>query len=126
MDRVKITIGNQVVFAELFTEEAPEAVQIIRSHLPITSRLNHSKICDNEVFFQVPFFIDKKEHFQLPTIGDIGFWNIRQTVCIWYDTMQPLGPTILIGKIVENIEGFAEEAGKTWEKQGTPIRMEMA
>jgi hypothetical protein len=126
MRRLKITVGDQVVMAKLLTDEAPETVQIIRSHLPIISRLNHSKICDNEVFFQVPFFIDKKENYRLPTIGDIGFWNIRQTICIWYDSMQPLGPTILFGKIVENLEGFKKEARQTWERQGTPIRIEGA
>ncbi len=126
MDRLKITIGNQVVIAKLLTDEAPVAVHIIGSHLPIISRLNHSKICDNEVFCQVPFFIDTRENYRLPTIGDIGFWNIRQTVCIWYDSMQPLGPTILFGKIIENLEGFKKEARQTWERQGTPIRIERA
>lgn len=125
MDIIKITIGNQVVMAKLLTDEAPETVKIIQSHLPMESRVNHSKICDNEVFFQVPFFIDKKENYTLPKIGDIGFWNIRQTICIWYDTMQPLGPTILFGKIVENLSGFKKVATETWKRQGTPIRVEM-
>ncbi len=123
---LRITVGNQVVKAILLTEKAPEATRIIRAHLPIESRINHSKICDNEVFFQVPFYIDQKENYEVPTVGDIGFWGIRQTVCIWYDSMEPLGPTVLFGKIVENLDGFREVARQAWKRQGTPIRVENA
>jgi len=122
---VIMKLDDQIVLVKLLEELAPRTCQIIRSHLPLESRLNHAKICDNEVFFQVPFFIDEKENFTFPKVGDLGFWNVRQTICIWYDKMEPLGPTILFGRIIENLEGFKKIAMKTWIKQGTIIRVEI-
>ncbi|MBN2441565.1 MAG: DUF3830 family protein [Spirochaetales bacterium] len=125
MDQLKITIGNEIVKAKFLDKEAPNVCNVIREHCPLEGKLNHAKICNNEVFFQVPFFMDEKENFKLPEVGEIGFWNVRQTICIWYDDMKPLGPTICFAKITDNIEGFQKEAEKNWEKQGTSIKLEM-
>ncbi|HDR15192.1 MAG TPA: DUF3830 family protein [Desulfobacteraceae bacterium] len=125
MDQLKITIGNEIVRARLLEEEAPNVCKVIKKHCPLQGKLNHAKICDNEVFFQAPFFIEEKENFQLPQAGDIGFWNVRQTICVWYDDMKPLGPTICFARIIDNLKGFQKEARKTWEKQGTKIEFQL-
>jgi len=125
MDRLKITIGNEIVTAELLDKEAPNVCKAIKEHLPLQGKLNHAKICNNEVFFQAPFFIDEKDNFKLPEPGDIGFWNVRQTICIWYDDMKPLGPTICFAKIIDNFKGFQKEAAKIWDKQGQLIKFEI-
>ena len=125
MSQLKIRLGDQIVRAKLLEDNAPRTCEIVKAHLPMVSRLSHAKICDNEVFFQVPFFIDEKENFTLPKAGDIGFWNVRQTICVWYDQMEPLGPTILFARIIENLEGFKKVAMETWSQQGAVIRVEL-
>ncbi len=125
MSKLLITIGREKVWAELFEKEAPKTCRVIKRHAPLEGFLNHAKICDHEVFFQAPFFIDAKENPKFPVPGDIGFWNIRQTICIWYDKMEPLGPTNLFARITGNLKGFQKEARKTWSKQGTQIRFEV-
>lgn len=125
MSTLMIKIGKETVKAKLLEKEAPNTSKILKRFFPLEGKLNHAKICDNEVFFQVPFLVDEKENFQLPQAGDIGFWNVRQTVCIWYDRMEPLGPTVLFARITDNLKGFQKEARATWLKQGTKIRFEL-
>ena len=125
MSTLRIKIGGEIVKAELQEKEAPQTCRIIKEFAPLEGKLTHAKICDHEVYFQVPFFIDEKENPKIPKVGDIGFWNVRQTICIWYDNMQPLGPTNLFARITDNLEGFQREAQKVWLKQGTRIRFEV-
>ena len=77
----------------------------------------------SSVFFPIPFFIDEQENPRVSEKGDIAFWNARQTICIFYDDMQPLGPTPTFGRITGNLEGFQREAVKVWEKPGTIITL---
>ena len=70
----------------------------------------------------MPLIIEM-ENPKTPTIGDMGFWVPRQCVNIWYAETEPLGPTNLFGRIVENLEGFAREAKKVWFKPRITIEL---
>jgi hypothetical protein len=120
---ITILIGEEECTAELLTEQAPRTCEIIERALPLTGLLSHAKLVDREVFFPVPFFIDEPENPQFSQKGDLAFWNGRQTLCIFYDSMTPLGATPTFGRITGNLEGFQREAAKVWEKPGTKITL---
>jgi hypothetical protein len=123
MSALLIRVGGTTARATLLEDVAPKTCEVIKREMPLEGCLHHAKICDNEVFFQVPFFIDNPENLQIPGSGDIGFWNVRQTICIWYDEMEPLGPTNLFARITVNLEGFRREVRKTWLAPGTLIQL---
>jgi len=125
MEILKIFIGKEVVRARMLKEKTPNICRIIKEQCPIQGRLCHSKICDNEIFFQVPFFIDYEENSLLPNSGDIGFWNVKQEICIWYDNMVPLGRISIFAKVISNFEGLRKEGKRTWVKQGVRIRLDV-
>lgn len=118
-----VLIGDQECTAELLTEQAPRTCEIIEQALPISGMATHAKLVDREVFFPVPFFIDEQENPRVSQKGDIAFWNARQTICIFYDDMTPLGATPTFGRITGNLEGFQREAVKVWEKPGMIITL---
>lgn len=120
---ITILIGDEECTAELLTEQAPRTCEAIENALPLTGLLNHAKLVDREVFFPVPFFIDEQENPKVSEKGDLAFWNGRQTVCIFYDDMVPLGATPTFGRITGNLQGFQREAARVWEKPGTMITL---
>lgn len=120
---ISVLIGDQECTAELLTEQAPRTCEIIEQALPISGMATHAKLVDREVFFPVPFFIDEQENPRVSQKGDIAFWNARQTICIFYDDMTPLGATPTFGRITGNLEGFQREAVKVWEKPGMIITL---
>jgi hypothetical protein len=120
---IRIRIGTEECTAELLTDLAPRTCRIIEEALPLTGILSHAKLVDREVFFQVPFFIDEQENLRLSEKGDLGFWNGRQTLCIFFDDMIPLGTIATFGKLTGNIEGFQRECAEAWEKPGKRIIM---
>jgi hypothetical protein len=116
-------IGDQECTVELLTQQAPRTCEIIEKALPISGMATHAKLVDREVFFPIPFFIDEQENPRVSEKGDIAFWNARQTICIFYDDMTPLGATPTFARITGNLEGFQREAVKVWEKPGTVITL---
>lgn len=124
--QITIIIGEEECAAELLTEEAPTLCAAIEQALPLTGRLSHAKLVDREVFFPIPFFIDTQENSQISKKGDLAFWNGRQSVCIFFDDMTPLGATPTFGRITKNLAGFQKEAAKVWEKPGLQITFKEA
>jgi hypothetical protein len=120
---IVVTIGDVECTVELLTEQAPRTCEIIQDALPITGMATHAKLVDREVFFPVPFYIDHQENPKVSEKGDIAFWNARQTICIFYDDMKPLGATPTFGRITGNLEEFQREAVKVWEKPGAIITL---
>jgi hypothetical protein len=118
---ITIVIGDETGTVELLTEQAPQICEAIERALPLTGVLSHAKLVDREVFFPVPFYIDAHENAKLSEKGDLAFWGARQTVCIFYDDMTPLGATPTFGRITTNLEGLQREAAKVWESPGTPV-----
>jgi hypothetical protein len=119
--KLTIRIEDEECTAELLNEEAPRICAAIEEALPLTGVLSHAKLVDREVFFPVPFYIDDQENPQVSEKGDLAFWNGRQTFCIFYDDMVPLGATPTFGRITGNLEGFQRVAAKVWERPGTII-----
>jgi hypothetical protein len=120
---ITILIGTEMCTAELLTDLAPRTCRIIEEALPLAGILSHAKLVDREVFFQVPFFIDEPENLKLSEKGDLAFWNGRQTLCIFFDDMVPLGPVPTFGRITGNLEGLQREAAEVWEKPGKRITL---
>ncbi len=118
---IRILIGKEECTAELLTELAPKTCRIIEAALPLTGILSHAKLVDREVFFQVPFFIDEPENPKLSEKGDLAYWDARQTVCIFFDDMVPLGPITTFGRVTGNLEGLQREAATVWERPGKQI-----
>ena len=118
---ITILLGREECTAELLTDLAPKTCRIIQAALPLIGVLSHAKLVDREVFFQVPFFIDDPENTRLSEKGDLAYWNARQTLCIFFDDMVPLGPVTTFGRITGNLEGLQREAAGVWEKPGKRI-----
>ena len=118
---ITVLIGNEECTAELLTDLAQKTCRIIEDALPLTGVLSHAKLVDREVFFQVPFFIDQPENLKLSEKGDLAYWNARQTLCIFFDDMIPLGPVTTFGRITANLVGLQREAAEVWVKPGKRI-----
>jgi hypothetical protein len=115
---ITIFIGKEECTADLLTDLAPRTCRIIEDALPLIGILSHAKLVDREVFFQVPFFIDEPENMKVSEKGELAYWSARQTLCVFFDDMVPLGPVTTFGRITGNLAGLQREAAEVWEKPG--------
>lgn len=125
MKKLKITFDGESYFARLLTDKAPRAIAALETVCPFQTKLQHAKICDNEMFFQAPINIDEKENPTYSQPGHVSFFNVRQTVCIWYDDMVPLGFCNQFAVMEEDLPRFARKARTLWEKEGQVALIEI-
>ena len=123
LKEVTIVIGKERCTAELLVNEAPTICHLVEQNLPLRGVLGHGKLVDNEVYFEVPFFVDEPENLKPPRLGDLTFANIGPTICIFYGDMVPFFPLCTFGRITQNLEGFRKEAREVWQEPGKMITL---
>ena len=124
--KIAIKIGNEKIIVKLFWNEAPNLCNAIWSKLPIETHAHLAKICNHEIMMQLPFCAPK-ENLKPPTPGDVGWWDERQSIYIFFDKLGPQGPlspkVVVFGHVVSNLEGLAIEGMKIWTKAGVRTRL---
>ena len=128
MKKMKLTMGDFVVYAKLHDDKIPKTIAAIEQGLPAVGRIRHAKICDNEWMLPMPFAIDVDEPNNKirPVPGDIGYNRLGQFFCSWYDEMVPLGYTNLVATVEpEYLEEYCKEMHKIWANPGAAVKVEI-
>jgi hypothetical protein len=100
---------------ELIRHLAPRTVDAIAKKLPIEGR---AAIWKEEVYFEVPVKMGEEKPKPKVGKGDIAFWPMGSSICIFYGESQPYSPVNVLGKVTKNLEIFANV------KSGSVIRLE--
>ena len=123
--KIVFQVGNEKAVATLLWDEAPNICSKIWESLPLESSTHSAKVCNHELIMMLPLVIER-ENLKPVTVGDVGWWDVRSAVNIWFDDPGPAGPlgnTALFAKITDNLEGLAREAMKIWIKPGVRVKM---
>lgn len=126
MKKLKLTFHNKDFYGILLEKEAPNTINALEAVGPFESRVGYAKLANREFFFQTPAFCDEVENPTYSKPGHVIFYPPRQSICVFYDTMTPLGYVNQFGLIEEDdLKKLAIEADTIWEKQGDIIRFEI-
>lgn len=127
MKKLKLTFHGKDFYARLLTEEAKNTVALIESAGAFESRVGYAKLANREFFFQTPVFADEIENPTYSEKGHVIFYPPRQSICVFYDDLIPLGYSNQFAVIEDEkqLEELRKEADMIWEKQGDIIRVEV-
>lgn len=126
MKKLKITFHNKVFYGRLLEKEAPNTIQALEEVGPFQSKVGYAKLANREFFFQTPAFCDEVENPTYSQPGHVIFYPPRQSICVFYDAMTPLGYVNQFGLIEEkDLKELSNEADSIWEKQGDIISFEI-
>lgn len=128
MKKMKLTMGNYVVYADLHDDVIPKTIAAIEANTPATGVIRHAKICDNEWMLPMPFAIDVDEPNNKirPVVGDIGYNRLGQFFCSWYDDMVPLGYTNLVATVAkEDLPEYKKQMHEVWAHPGSKVTVEI-
>jgi len=104
--KIKITLGNAVLKAELYNNETAKKIYEI---LPIESEV---KAWGDEIYFEIPIHINQeKDAKDVVEKGDIAFWPEGDCFCIFFgktpasrgDEIRAASKVNVFGKIVGNV-----------------------
>jgi len=122
--RFTIRIGSRTAVAELLDDVSPRTCRQLAAAMPLTSRVNHAKVAGRELFCFVPF----QEELESPVVaqraGNIGYYPLRQTICVFYEDMPGAGEVTPLARVVENLDGIVAAGLDAWQRQGATISFE--
>jgi hypothetical protein len=119
-----IRLGREVATAILLEDRAPETCAAFWAALPLQATINHAKHAGPEFFFIVPLMLDMESPVVAQEAGNLGYYPLRQTVCVFYGDTPGVGAVTPFAKIVTNLEGIAREGRRSWDKQGERVVVE--
>ena len=121
--QIEIIVGNEKAVAVLLEKDAPRTCKAVLNALPLTGGLVHAKFAGGEFFFATPIFEELENPVRKQNPGNICYWPVRQSICIFYKELPGVGEVSLFARIVKNLEGIQREGQKGWIKQGAPIKI---
>jgi hypothetical protein len=119
--KIEIKVGEQTAVAELMEDKAPKTCAALWDLLPFRGTLIHAKMAGGEFFFKVPAFLELENPTKKQEAGNIAYWNVGQSICVFYESLPGVGHVNTFARITENLTGIQEEGRKGWKKQGAPI-----
>lgn len=126
MKKLKLTFQNHSFTARLLEKEAPGTVAAIEAACPFRSRLSYAKIGDREIVCQTPAFFDEVENPVNPGAGDVVFYGPRQSLCVFYDRLEPLFYVNRFAVVEpEDLPALKQAADSVWAHPGEILRVEI-
>lgn len=126
MKKLKLTFHGKSFSARLLGKEAPGTVAAVQAVCPFESRVSYAKIGDREIVCQTPAFFDEVENPVSPGEGDVVFYGPRQSLCVFYDKLDPL---FYVNRFAvmepEDLPAFRREADTVWAHPGDILRVEI-
>lgn len=120
-----IEAGDVKIEAELFWDKAPNFCKALWDRMPFTSHVGVAKICSHELMIMAPMTQPAENTKEKPAPGDVGWWDWRSSVNIWYDDLGPLGPlgptACHFARVTKNLEGAARIATRNWARGGEKV-----
>jgi hypothetical protein len=123
--KLLIEAGDEKIVVELLWDDAPNFCKELWSRLPLTSHVGVAKICSHELMIMGPMVMPPENTKEKPVPGDVGWWDWRSNINIWYDDLGPLGPlgptACHFGRVTKNLEGAGRIAARNWVRGGEKI-----
>lgn len=105
--RIMVEVRGTFFDAELTSEYSPETFEKLVTSLPIRAEV---KTWGDELYFDVPVIMGEENAFGFVSKGDIGYWPVGRTLCIFYgrtplseseEKIVPASPVNLVGRLKE-------------------------
>lgn len=111
--KAELKVGNLKGVIEFFEDRAPVTTEKIWRLLPLEVPLCHAKFAGDELMFMVPGVIDAEYAKESIEVGDILYYPVQQTICMFYgEHIVPFGsgPYNAIGKIIDGYKDLTRVA----------------
>ena len=97
---------------ELYRIKAPRTYAAILDILPHTEKASVYK--NAQIAIRIPGSIGLEKSTKEINKGDIAYWPLGKSVCVYYNKIEPYSPVNVIGKILEGLDYFQNvKTGRT-------------
>ncbi len=97
---------------ELYRIKAPRTYAAILDILPHTEKASVYK--NAQISIRIPGSIGLEKATKEVDKGDISYWPLGKSICIYYNKIVPYSPVNVVGKILEGLDQFKDvKTGRT-------------
>lgn len=127
MERLKVTFDGKSFYADLLPDEAPKVIDAIRTTGAFDSFLVYAKICDHELTWTTPVYVDECENpVWDETPGNVIYYPPNQAICIFYGNSPSVAECSKFAVMPsDELARMVPSADKVWANQGMRITTEI-
>jgi hypothetical protein len=96
--------GSGEAVGELIRFLAPRTVESLLRAMPLEGR---AAIWNEQVYFETCVRLGSEKAKSKVEKGAIAYWPLSSAVCVFYGAKQPYSPVNVVGRIIQNLELFA-------------------
>jgi hypothetical protein len=105
-------IGENFAIGELYRIKAPLTYAAILDILPHTDKGSVYK--NAQIAIRIPGTIGLEKSTKEIDKGDIAYWPLGKSICVYYDKIEPYSPVNVVGKILDGLDYFKDvKTGRT-------------
>ena len=90
-------IGVGAVSGELIRTKAPRTAEAIFYNLPIKGKVS---LYGDEIYFKAGINIGKEKPVKTVSSGDIAYWPMGDSLCLFFGETQPYSEVNLCGRLI--------------------------
>ena len=121
--QIEIKFEGHKIVCDLMDEDAPETCAKLWDTLPVKSVTTNAKFVGDELIVMVPFMAEKENQLKDVGKGDVGYYPLQQTLCIFYGELLPFGFCNIVAKVTEGLEGLASVSQQVIEGGVVPTEI---
>ncbi|MCH4053147.1 MAG: hypothetical protein LKG38_03220 [Atopobiaceae bacterium] len=123
MERLEVTFDGQSFYADLLPDKAPKVIEALREKGEFESFLVYAKICDHELTWTTPVYVDECENpVWDETPGNVIYYPPNQAICIFYGASPSVAECSKFAQMPKDeLERMVPSADKAWAGQGMRI-----
>ena len=116
----ELEMANEVVRAELLSNEAPQTCMAFERAMPTRTFAVNAKFAGDETIAMLPFYAPPGEN-EVPSVepGDIGYYPRSQTLCLFYGEIMPFAYINLFARVIPEDLPKAVAAGNRILNKGS-------
>ncbi|MGN0076712.1 MAG: hypothetical protein ACI38Z_07065 [Parafannyhessea sp.] len=126
--RLRITVGEQVFYADLCEAEAPAAVAALEAAGGFDSLLFAADVCYGELTFGTPArdYCERQNVQQETLPGDVTFYNDWSAICIFTQPMEQFAPGAKVAQVrPDDLPRLRHLYVKVWGSHGLRVHCEV-
>jgi len=121
--KIEMKLGDHKIQCELLDEDAPLTCDKLWESLPVKSLTTNAKFVGDELIVMVPVMADEENQLKDVGRGDVGYYPLQQTLCIFFGDLLPFGFCNIVAKVTEGLDGLKAVSDQVIESGVLPVEI---
>lgn len=121
--KIKMKFGDHKIECELLDVDAPKTCEKLWEALPVKSVTTNAKFVGDELIIMEPVMADEENQLKDVGRGDVGYYPLQQTLCIFFGDLLPFGFCNIVAKVTDGLDGLKAVSDQSIDSGALPVEI---